>query len=343
MQKSLAFLKDAPLQPKFYFKSRGANRSVAGFGRSGSGSLKFGGRAFCEKSCQGIWSEFPTSLYLSPTKILQEPWNLKPSPLFLTPIKRTDTPSFPLWKIQVQDALHQISQNRFAKVVLARQTTLSFHDPLCPYQILQHLNPLGSDASLFFLQISKDNTFLGATPEKLFSRVGATLTSEALAGTKLSTETWTDKERCENSLVRTYLDKKFSHLCQNTKWHPLENRPFGPLCHLFQKVEGSLKQNISDDDLIANFHPTPAVGGYPQEPALSFVHATEPFHRGWYGGPLGLLTQNETDMAVSIRSLLLQKNEMHLFAGAGIVQGSDPAHEWEELDRKIAPLMRLSL
>ncbi|MEZ4744549.1 MAG: chorismate-binding protein [Calditrichia bacterium] len=87
-------------------------------------------------------------------------------------------------------------------------------------------------------------------------------------------------------------------------------------------------------------HPTPAVGGYPKDLALPKISELEPFDRGWYAGPIGWFSKNAAEFAVAIRSGMVYHNKLLLYAGAGIVPGSEPEKEWDELENKISNFMR---
>ncbi|MBI3236252.1 MAG: chorismate-binding protein [Chlamydiales bacterium] len=61
----------------------------------------------------------------------------------------------------------------------------------------------------------------------------------------------------------------------------------------------------------------------------------EPFHRGWYGAPIGYISRETADICVAIRSALVSNSHIELFAGTGITHRSCPLKEWEELEQKI--------
>jgi isochorismate synthase/2-succinyl-5-enolpyruvyl-6-hydroxy-3-cyclohexene-1-carboxylate synthase/2-succinyl-6-hydroxy-2,4-cyclohexadiene-1-carboxylate synthase/O-succinylbenzoate synthase len=132
-----------------------------------------------------------------------------------------------------------------------------------------------------------------------------------------------------------------------------------------------LKPGANDAHLLGALHPTPAVCGRPQEGAQSMLAEAEPFDRGFYAGPFGWVSAGAAEFAVAIRSALvhppaataaqldgaaavlqqagaaagLQAGEadtlVSLFAGVGIVRGSDTAQEWAELDLKVRQYERL--
>jgi menaquinone-specific isochorismate synthase len=105
--------------------------------------------------------------------------------------------------------------------------------------------------------------------------------------------------------------------------------------HLKHRIEALLKPGVTDMDLLNCLHPTPAVGGAPRQSALEFIRRQETFVRGWYAGALGYVSAHRSEFAVAIRSALIDERGLHLFAGAGIVRGSDPVEEWQELENKI--------
>ncbi len=113
------------------------------------------------------------------------------------------------------------------------------------------------------------------------------------------------------------------------------------LQHLKCDIEAELKPGVCDWQLLEALHPTPAVGGAPREAALAFIRENEPYERGWYAGACGMLSRETSEFAVAIRSARIRGQRVTLFAGAGIVAGSEPAAEWAELDNKIANVLSL--
>ncbi|MCA9642967.1 MAG: chorismate-binding protein, partial [Myxococcales bacterium] len=88
-------------------------------------------------------------------------------------------------------------------------------------------------------------------------------------------------------------------------------------------------------------HPTPAVGGVPRQFALDFLSEHEALERGWYAGPLGWYdAAGDGEFWVGLRSGVFSGNEAHLFAGAGIVRGSETESEFAETEVKLTSLLR---
>lgn len=341
MKRLVPFLQVSKEYPRFYWKGRSSNKAYVGYGHNPSSPIKFQAQAFYEMGCAGIWKDFPQEWCCFPEHLITADWeHVGAQPQLPRCLERKDTPTYEKWWHLVQDACLKINDGLFRKVVLARQTTLTFDGTVDPLELLKGLMTFGDQTSLFMVQLSPEITFLGASPEKLFRRLDRRILTEALAGTICCTEKWSPKEFSEVEAVRLFLKNQLDACCTDLQFGSTEERPFGNLRHLYQKLDGMLKAKISDKMLIAKLHPTPALGGLPRESILSYLRSVEPIERGWYGAPIGLVSEKETDLAIAIRSMVVCKNQIHLFAGAGIVKGSTPEKEWEELDRKIAHVLR---
>ncbi len=345
MTSILEFLKTSSSFPRFFWKDRESLATYVGYGENKKPSEKeiftFKAQTFYPGDCNGIWSDFPKQWTFSPQQLISSDW----APASITPdlphcIQRTDTPSIDQWENLVNNAREKIQKEVFRKVVLPRRTTLTFDAPLKSAEILKGLFAFGNETSLFMVQLDPSTAFIGASPEKLFSRSDRNLWTEALAGTIDSSEKWSPKEFAEVEAVRLFLQQQLLPCCQNLQWETPEERPFGNLKHLYQRLKGCLKTDISDAVLISKLHPTPALGGFPRDPSLQYLRSIEMFDRGWYGAPIGLISESGTNLAVAIRSMVVRGHHLHLFSGAGIVKGSNPLKEWEELDRKIAHVLR---
>jgi len=110
--------------------------------------------------------------------------------------------------------------------------------------------------------------------------------------------------------------------------------------HLVSRFEGVLRHGVSTWDLLRHLHPTPATGGYPAPAALKAIRRTETFDRGWYAGPVGCVGRDFAEFAVALRCGLVTGSRLHLYSGAGIVSGSEPESEWDEIEHKIVDFVR---
>jgi isochorismate synthase len=112
--------------------------------------------------------------------------------------------------------------------------------------------------------------------------------------------------------------------------------PTANVWHLATRFDGVLRDpDVSALELVAALHPTPAVCGAPSTAARACIEASEPFDRGGYAGPVGWVdARGDGDWAIALRCAALDGERATLYAGAGIVAGSDPAREVDETDRK---------
>ena len=112
--------------------------------------------------------------------------------------------------------------------------------------------------------------------------------------------------------------------------------------HLATPIQAQLADSRSAIELAGLLHPTPAVGGEPRENAIELIDELEGLDRGWYAGPVGWMDATEDgEFCVALRSGLLRDRTAHLYAGCGIVAGSDPADELAEAEIKLEALLPL--
>ena len=258
-----------------------------------------------------------------------------PAPQTTKAIRINYLPEKKQWMELVKEALDEIRAGRLQKVVLARESQLELPFAPHPMAIAAALQKKSKGAALYCIQ-NDCGAFLGATPEKLFSRKGRFIESEALAGTQWEGAPFTDKEKREIDPVADFLQASLKPLCEDRlEFLPLEIYETGYLQHLKRSVRGKLYPHVLDSEIIDRLHPTPALGGAPQKNALQFIREMEPFQRGLYGGTIGWSHGDETECYVAIRSCWLEGKTARLHTGVGIVASSDPEREWEELNQKL--------
>lgn len=266
--------------------------------------------------------------------------------------QRIDYPDFDGWKKNIEQALSAFAHKELDKIVLARRTTLKFNDYLNPIELLWKLRLNNHRAYYFCFQPQNDVAFIGGSPEQLYSRTKNYIMSEAVAGTRRRGSTTSEDLVLENDLlncekdirehrfvvdsIRGSLDKLCLKIQQQDELSVVK---LSKLQHLLMKFSGLLKEKTQDSDILESIHPTPAVGGVPSEKASAEIENIENFDRGWYAGPVGWIGKDEAEFAVAIRSGLVFENELYLYSGAGIVEGSNPENEWEEIENKIAGFM----
>ncbi len=267
--------------------------------------------------------------------------------------QRHDTPQPAEWAALVDELTTAGHLADMPKVVLARESRLDTRQPVNPWELLAGWQPLTSACFHFAFQFSAEACLLASSPERLYRRQERELESEALAGTilctgddatdlELATQLLADnKNRLENRLVHSDILTRLEGLAEQATLSPPRILKLRRLQHLRRDIQARLKPEVTDAQLLATLHPTPAVGGTPRRKALAFIREHEPFVRGWYSGACGLISEDVAEFAVAIRCALLTPDTLRLYTGAGIVAGSESRAEWQELDDKLANLLGL--
>ncbi len=262
---------------------------------------------------------------------------------------RDDLPDRAGWDAAVAGSLALVSAGDLDKVVLARKSTFAFAAELDPLACLQALLPGAEHCYRFCFAPAPGRAFLGASPERLYRREGHRVLCDAIAGTRTRGDgasldrqlerdlMGSDKERREQDFVVRGIHESLAPLCGSLNTGVAPSVVKLRQCqHLMSTFEGALRDGVGDAELLKALHPTPAVGGYPTGRAVREIGQREPFDRGWYAGPVGWVGRDGAEFAVAIRSGLVEGSTLSVFAGAGIVAGSVPGEEWDELDYKIS-------
>ena len=264
------------------------------------------------------------------------------------PVEVTYVPDRDQWCSNVVHALDLVHREALEKVVLARETHMTFSDPVDPVHLTSKIIDATHDCYAFCFQLNDQHAFLGATPERLFKRTGRELLSEIIAGTRPRGSTvgedqrfayellTSDKDQLEHDIVRKSIRQKLHRFVDHIEVdsHASVLR-LARKQHLRSEVVATLKDGVEEGQLLDRMHPTPAVGGYPTENALPEIARLEPFNRGWYAAPIGWIGRDEAEFVVGIRSGRMDGSRLTLFSGAGIVSGSEPEQEWAEIENKI--------
>jgi salicylate biosynthesis isochorismate synthase len=254
----------------------------------------------------------------------------------------------------VHAATRRIETGELSKVVLAREVTVeaaSAHDPAPVFAALRELFP----SCFCFCCGTPEAAFLGASPELLIRRAGASASTVALAGsTRRSSDPAVDDHLGEQ-LLRSDKDRREQRIVAerivrilrpHSVWVEAAAEPelvkVANIQHLGTPVLAQLAEPRSAVELAGLLHPTPAVGGEPRAEAERAIAELERMDRGWYAGPVGWMDATEDgEFCVALRSALLRDRTAHLYAGVGLVAGSDPAAELAETEVKLEALLPL--
>jgi isochorismate synthase len=259
-------------------------------------------------------------------------------------LERRESTSEAQWTELVNAIRQGIERGEVHKVVAARRSTLRLSPAPDPAAVFERLGHSAPACTRFAVRVGA-RTFLGATPERLARRRGRQVTTHAIAGSIAAGEPFaaekllaSAKDRAEHEYVVAALREALAPLCDRLEL-PEEPRirQLRHVLHLETPVAGTLSGDVHLLELVERLHPTPAVGGVPTARALEWIARHEPAERGWYASPVGWLdAAGDGDMVVALRSALLLEDRVHLYAGAGIVAGSEPGAEYAETEVKLA-------
>jgi menaquinone-specific isochorismate synthase len=268
---------------------------------------------------------------------------------------RKDTPDQNTWDEKIREVLAILeSTQRAQKIVLSRRTDFEVIRPGARSEVLNEILKSSPLSYGFLFSPDESTTFLGATPERLYKRVDRSIVSAALAGTTtrgvnqeqdkvLAHDLLNSrKNRLEHQIVVDTIAAELQRVCSSpVATDETTTVRTGSVQHLIAALRGTLRDDATDHDILLGLHPTPAVAGTPTELAMQFIKDHEGYDRGWYTGPIGFLGRDESEFAVALRCALLADDTWRLYVGAGIVSGSDERSEWNELEAKAAPYLKL--
>ena len=263
-------------------------------------------------------------------------------------LKKNHKPEYENWCDNVNQALSEIKSGTLNKIVLARKTEYQLQKAYDPLKFLLRLRDRAPNAYQYCFQFDKDQAWMGISPERLYKRQSRKIETEAVASTRprgtnsvedknLALELLqSQKEVREHDLVLERIESVLNQFCDKiTRKSYREILKLRQVQHLLSRIEGHLNPDHGESTLINAIHPTPAVCGIPDEKARLSIEQLENFDRGWYAGPIGWISKNGAEFAVGIRSAQIHHKTLRIYTGAGIVQGSDPDSEWNEIDAKL--------
>lgn len=263
-----------------------------------------------------------------------------------------DEPDRGGWGGLVDDALKRIADGALEKVVLSRRLDVTGKRYFDVGRLLGALACLFPSCQIVNLR-RKESSFISATPERLLSKQGLRLEVDAIAGTATRAETTeldaqlaealrsSDKNLREHRLVVRAIAEALAPYCKRIQT-PDEPRllRLSNAQHLWSPIQADLQAGANLFELAEHLHPTPATNGAPRRQAHEWLRNGEPFVRGWYTGAAGVLEPDLSgELWVLLRCARICGDRAELYAGAGIVAGSDPQSEWDETEAKLGAIL----
>ncbi|MBI5255275.1 MAG: anthranilate synthase component I [Burkholderiales bacterium] len=228
--------------------------------------------------------------------------------------------------------------------------------PLSLYRALRSLNP---SPYMYFYDMGSFQ-IVGASPEILVRHEhtpeGDKVTIRPLAGTRprgatpeldktTEAELLADpKERAEHLMLIDLARNDIGRIAKTGSVKVTEAfvvERYSHVMHIVSNVEGLLKDGMSNMDVLKATFPAGTLTGAPKIRAMEIIDELEPVKRGIYGGACGYLSYaGDMDVAIAIRTGIVQNNTLYVQAAAGVVADSVPELEWKETEHKARALIR---
>jgi len=252
-----------------------------------------------------------------------------------------------LWNTIVTEAKKKLDHD-LKKIVLSRRIELLVKDEIDWTQMFLELETTFSNCYLFLVK-SNEAAFFGASPEKFLSIRDNNIEIDALAGsasgdsTDIESELLNKKNIKEHKYVIDFISEAISEYAHDIRIDTSPHiKKLKNVQHLYTKINAKLNEDRNVLSLIDSMFPTPAVCGLPKQIARDTINEIEKFDRGLFSGLVGWIDINfNCEFAVAIRSALYKKGELHLYAGAGIVEESIPEEEYVETEMKFNTILNL--
>jgi len=258
------------------------------------------------------------------------------------------------FKRAVEHAIVNFRHSDVRKAVLSVMRELTFASEVNVEGLLANLAKQNREGYQFRIPLPDGGDLIGVSPELLIRKQGDKITSNPLAGSaKRMVDPTADKanadrllvsekDHYEHSLVIEDIRSLLSPVCAELD---VPEKPSlistAALWHLSTRIEGRLADPDTNAlQLACLLHPTPAVCGFPTERARRLIRFVEPFERGLFTGMVGWTdAQGNGEWVVTIRCGTVQRQTVRLFAGAGIVEASQPDAEWAEVQTKLKTML----
>ena len=285
-------------------------------------------------------------------RLTARPSETPPSDVWV-PATRLET-DLEAWSAIVDRALAEVATGALSKVVLARVQAVSFEGVMDPVDVVLNLWRENPGSRVFLFEPAPGHVLLGAAPETVATVQAGVLQATAVAGSVARGNTPDEEKAWAKKLLRSEKDRREHQVCVADMLARLagisrdiqaEPEPRVLTLSAIQHLETAITSRLNPDETILSaldaLHPTPCVCGLPRDRALAFIEEEEPFQRGWYAGPVGWFDSEGNGAFVpALRSAVSRGKDWRLFAGAGIVAGSDPSREWSETRIKFQPVLK---
>jgi isochorismate synthase len=275
---------------------------------------------------------------------------------FLSPWSEyEETPEHDEWEKMIAEAHRLFDKKTLNKIVLSRRKKFTYPEAIEQKTLFLELLDAHLETKSFKIlnQMSNESAFISLTPERLFKLQGNELQTIALAGSTMRGESQSadqilaDELNQSQKLIEEHqyviddIKNKLLPLAKSVEEGTISIMKLPYIQHRMCDLNVKLQDNINPYQLIKALHPTAAVGGLPSQEALKEILKIEKHKRDFYAAPIGILSYQFSEVAVGIRSALIENDCLTLFGGAGIVKGSTAEEEWQETGTKMKPFLKV--
>lgn len=286
------------------------------------------------------------------SELKSETVHSQPSEISIGSVFKAD--NFSEWNDKSSKALELLESEEVNKLVLSRTNKFELKNPLSWYFVINKLNERFPDCYLFFIK-KNNSVFFGSSPEMFLKISDKNAEVESVAGSAARGEKKesdyelekflksSEKNHKEHLFVSEFITDILIQYSNSVRVvEEKQIRKLDNIQHLLTKISAELNSKEIIFELIDSLFPTPAVCGVPKEKAIHLIRKLETHDRGLYSGIVGIFDFNgNCELAVSIRSALVQDNQVTAFAGAGLVKNSNPKEEFVETNLKLKTILSL--
>jgi anthranilate synthase component 1 len=238
------------------------------------------------------------------------------------------------------------------QIVLSQRFQVAFTAP--PFDLYRALRSVNPSPYMYYLMLG-ERKIVGTSPEILVTVERGIVRSRPIAGTRprgnsaeedlrLEAELLSDeKERAEHIMLVDLARNDVGRVCEYGSVQVNELmviERYSHVMHIVSDVTGRLRADKDVFDVLRACFPHGTVSGAPKVRAMEIIDEQEPTRRGFYSGSLGYLSYSgDMDMAITIRTMLVDGQTAYLQAGAGLVADSVPANEYQECVNKARALV----
>jgi len=257
------------------------------------------------------------------------------------------------YKAAVARTREYIAAGDIMQAVISQRMVMPFAaPPIALYRALRSLNP---SPYMFYYDFGAFHV-VGASPEILVRKEGATITLRPIAGTRprgatreadeaLANELAHDPKEIAEHVMLLDLGRNDVGRVATTGSVVVTDRMvierYSHVMHIVSNVEGVLKDGLTSIDVLRAAFPAGTVSGAPKVRAMEIIDELEPTKRGIYSGAVGYLSfQDDMDTAIALRTAIVKDGMLYAQAGGGIVHDSSPEGEWQETLNKLRAVLR---